>query len=294
MRINFSFRDWTELLILSTDDEQTNNLQLSSDASQLSGGVPVLGNCQVWANYAIVSNDERKRMACAPRDILVEQVQTAPRSTFTPASNQQQSFDIRFSHAIKVLFFAVRNTTCKSEWSNYATSSPTVTTSGGSPVISFYPSASADPILQTSLIYENTNRLSQMGSDYFSLVNPWYHAPTVPDFIGFHSYSYSLDFMSLDPMGSTNYGKLTNVSIVPEASGSAVIAAGGNGAEGSGYSGVQTFEFVVTCINNNIIRVSGGALGKHGKPRTGRCFKSCGKTFREKHLNYHQSAVSIC
>ena len=100
--------------------------------------------------------------------------------------------------------------------------------------------------------------------------------------------------MSLDPMGSTNYGKLTNVSIVPEASGSAVSAASGGGAAGSGYYSAQTFEFVVTCINNNIIRVSGGALGKHGKPRTGRCFKSCGKTFREKHLNYHQSAVSIC
>ena len=298
MRINFSFRDWTELLVLSTDDEETNNVQLSADGSQLLNGAPSLGTCQVWANYAIVSNDERKRMACAPRDILVEQVQTAPRSTFTPASNQQQSFDIRFSHAIKVLFFAVRNTTCKSEWSNYATSSPTVTTSGNSPVISFYPSASADPILQTSLIYENTNRLSQMGSDYFSLVNPWFHAPTVPDFIGFHSYSYSLDFMSLDPMGSTNYGKLTNVSIVPEASASAVTAASvtaqNPGPSGSGYYQPQTFEFVVTCINNNIIRVSGGALGKHGKPRTGRCFKSCGKTFREKHLNYHQSAVSIC
>ena len=294
MRINFSFRDWTELLILSTSDEQSNSVQLNSSGDQLLNGIPQLGNCQVWANYAIVSNDERKRMACAPRDILVEQVQTAPRSTFTPITNPQQSFDIRFSHAIKVLFFAVRNTTCKSEWSNYATSSPTIASSGGSPVISFYPSASADPILQTSLIYENTNRLSQMGSDYFSLVNPWYHAPTVPDFIGFHSYSYSLDFMSLDPMGSTNYGKLTNVSIVPEASGSAVSAASGGGAAGSGYYSAQTFEFVVTCINNNIIRVSGGALGKHGKPRTGRCFKSCGKTFREKHLNYHQSAVSIC
>ena len=26
---------------------------------------PVLGPVQTWANYAIVSNDERKRMACA-------------------------------------------------------------------------------------------------------------------------------------------------------------------------------------------------------------------------------------
>ena len=295
MRINFSFRDWTELLVLSTADSGINSVQLTSDGAQLAGGVPVLGSCQVWANYAIVSNDERKRMACAPRDILVEQVQTAPRSTFTPATNAAQSFDIRFSHAIKALFFAVRNTTCKSEWSNYSTASPTVVLSGSTPVISFYPDAgAADPVLQTSIIYENTNRLSQMGSDYFSLVNPYFHAPTVPDFIGYHSYSYSLDFMSLDPMGSTNYGKLTNVSIVPEASATAIAAAVGGGAVDSGYYQAQTYEFVITCVNNNIIRVSGGALGKHGKPKISRCFNSCGKTIKGKHLNYHQSTIYVC
>lgn len=281
MRINFSFRDWTELLILSTADTGVNSVQLTSDGAQLVGSAPVLGPCQVWANYAIVSNDERKRMACAPRDILVEQVQTAPRSTFTPATNQSQSFDIRFSHAIKALFFAVRNTTCKSEWSNYSTASPTVVLSGSTPVISFYPDAgAADPILQTSIIYENTNRLSAMGSDYFSLVNPYFHAPTVPDFIGYHSYSYSLDFMSLDPMGSTNYGKLTNVSIVPEASGTAIRAAAGNGAVDTGYYQAQTYEFVITCVNNNIIRVSGG---KHqGVPPTVSCYKRCDNSFMEK------------
>lgn len=278
MRINFSFRDWTELLVLSTADTGINSVQLTSDGAQLVGGVPVLGTCQVWANYAIVSNDERKRMACAPRDILVEQVQTAPRSTFTPATNAAQSFDIRFSHAIKALFFAVRNTTCKSEWSNYSTASPTVVLSGSTPVISFYPDAgAADPILQTSIIYENTNRLSQMGSDYFSLVNPYFHAPTVPDFIGYHSYSYSLDFMSLDPMGSTNYGKLTNVSIVPEASATAILAAAGNGAVDTGYYQAQTYEFVITCVNNNIIRVSGGKLPR--VPPTVSCYKRCDNSF---------------
>jgi hypothetical protein len=56
-------------------------------------------------------------------------------------------------------------------------------------------------------------------------------------------------------MGSTNYGKLTNVSIVPEASSQAKAA-----AELSGTA-KQTYEFIVTAINNNIIRVSGGALG---------------------------------
>ena len=261
MRINFSFRDWNQLLVL----ENTSAASLAASADQrvpiqstdLVGGTPVLGNTQVWANYAIVSNDERKRMACAPRDILVEQVQTAPRQSFTPATNTQQSFDIRFSHAIKVLFFAVRNSTSQADWSNYLTASPV----DNGTVTNFTPSGAADPILQTSLIYENTNRLAQMGSDYFSLINPWFNAPVIPLETGFHEYSYSLDFISLDPMGSTNYGKLTNVSIVPEASNAAVVGANATGLAGSGVNFKQSYEFIITAVNNNIIRVSGGALG---------------------------------
>ena len=277
MRINFYFRDWTELLILE-NEALTGERRLAADPTDLLNGAPVLGNTQVWANYAIVSNDERKRMACAPRDILIEQVQTAPRQSFTPATNPSQSFDIRFSHAIKVLFFAVRNTTYKCEQSIYHTSSPiwsgstggTYGGGGGTPgVINFSPGNGAtDPIRQTSLIYENTNRLASMGSDYFSLINPWYHAPVIPTETGYHSYSYSLDFISLDPMGSTNYGKLTNVSIVPEASSVAIGAAGATPAASptyypanSGMNFTQRYEFIVTAVNNNIIRVSGGALG---------------------------------
>ena len=257
MRINFHFRDWNHLLIYEdlTVNVPAKDYRYAIASSDLSGGAPILGNTQVWANYAIVSNDERKRMACAPRDILVEQVQTAPRQSYTPATNGQQSFDIRFSHAIKVLFFSVRNSTHHSEWSNYQTASPIPTNAA----INYDPIGSADPILQTSLIYENTNRLAQMGSDYFSLVNPYYHAPFVPLETGYHTYSYSLDFISLDPMGSTNYGKLTNVSIVPECSGAARDGANGVGLAGANFK--QNYEFIVTAVNNNIIRVSGGALG---------------------------------
>ena len=93
-------------------------------------------------------------------------------------------------------------------------------------------------------------------------------------------YSYSLDFFNLDPMGSTNYGKLTNVSLYINPSAAAVAAAsavvggvGGvsyvsacsvviaNGTLGATYQQQQTFEFVVTAVNNNIVRISGGALG---------------------------------
>jgi hypothetical protein len=100
-----------------------------------------------------------------------------------------------------------------------------------------------------------------MGSDYFSLVNPYFHAPVIPLASGYHMYSYSLDFINLDPMGSTNYGKLTNVSIVPEASQAAVIANALDGGDLPGADYKQSYEFIVTAVNNNIIRISGGALG---------------------------------
>lgn len=357
MRINFSFRDWKELLILDycckagvygncllqnsptgvctsqniIDGNYTllnepkcgDKLSISvCDSNWLCSGIPTLGQCQVWANYAIVSNDERKRMACAPRDILIEQTQMTNRQTFNPCNNKTPQYDIRFSHAIKVLFFAVRNTTNPAEWSNYTTASPVVNCynrsnsqdpcycpRGNGRHVDFSPSGASDPIVQTSLVYENTSRLAQMGSDYFSLVNPYYHAPSIPYETGYHMYSYSLDFICLDPMGSTNYGKLTNVSIYPEASDAAVKSAnikksenkvwcgvndnnctpcqsevppqnyphcGGGGSDCSsmnngcnesttnrcaGLACSQTYEFIVCAVNNNIIRISGGALG---------------------------------
>ena len=289
MRINFAFRDWTELLILE-NSSLTAEQRVTVSASDLAAGAPTLGNTQVWGNYAIVSNDERKRMACAPRDILIEQVQTSPRQSFTPATNAQQTFDIRFSHAIKVFFFAVRNATSRAEWSNYITSSPV----NDGTVVIFTPDSSADPILQTTLTYENTNRLAQMGSDYFSLVNPYYHAPVIPLETGFHMYSYSLDFICLDPLGSTNYGKLTNVSIAPEASQAAIDAANASGAVGSGANFAQTYEFLVTAVNNNIIRISGGALGsKNRRVETGGCQSRCDISWLGKQCNM-SPCVSIC
>lgn len=287
MRINFSFRNWTELLICDNAAAQNTvsggvttgvafNVTLTS--SMLVGGAPSLTNVNVWANYAIVSNDERRRMGCAPRDILIEQVQTAPRQTFNPAVTAAgTSYDIRFSHAIKVLFFGVRNITVSPDWSNYTTSSAGYTlVAPGTPVVLTTPPGTGnyayDPLTNVSLIYENTSRLSAMGVDYYSLVNPWYCAPVIiSNACGFHTYSYSLNFGAADPMGSTNYGKLTNVSIVlfPSAFATASLGTAGifnastvlqtQRASGADYA--QRYEFILTAVNNNIIRVSGGALG---------------------------------
>ena len=376
--------------------------------------------CQVWANYAIVSNEERKKMSCAPRDMLIEQVQStppidfdirtqpdsrwwpnnisklvgggnklpsvsqAPEGTapgaagssfiasndavpdndvpsgeqnwpahtvnFLPQQPSQEgwclsshartdhaptglqgavenlkattgvlydgkpthdstrwtvaegdigravtcestsatvSLNLKYAYTVKALFFAVKNVTASNIHSNYtigfpvlqaaATSQVTLdgpvfakstwddtigykwngntATSGGSdgdgtapsrPPPHYRPSQSGgiakyvgkiqtliqqvitckngyDPIERASVLYETTPRLGLLDSSYYSLTQPYYHAPTIPSAegavfcpTGYHMYSYSLEFMALDPLGSTNYGKLTNVSIDAE------------------------------------------------------------------------------
>lgn len=258
MRVSFSFRHWNQLLILDDSTPVAGvNPSGAPSLTDLVGGQPSIVLAQVWANYAIVSNDERKRMGCGSRDILIEQVQTAPVQTFNPSQTLRPTFDIRFSHAIKALFFGVRNRTVESDWSNYTAASAVPSPS----LVNFAPDGAVDPIGQTSLIYENTQRLAQMGSDYFSLVQPYYHAPVIPGGTGYHMYSYALDMISLDPTGSTNFGKLTNVSILPEPSAGAQVGAAGSGAAGSGQDYPQQYEFITTVVNHNVVRISGGAFG---------------------------------
>jgi len=203
-------------------------------------------------------------MACAPRDILIEQVQTAPPCGFHPkATTTPEQYDVRFSHAIKALFFAVRNKTLACEHANYTTSPAEFNIANG---VTLGPEGAFDPIREASLLYENTVRLGCMGSDFYSLVEPYYKAPAIPEITGYHMYSYSLDFYELDPMGSTNFGKLTNVGLRICPSQQAVDAAAGalvnqgDCATRDNYP-EQKFEFVVTAVNNNIVRISGGALG---------------------------------
>jgi hypothetical protein len=78
-----------------------------------------------------------------------------------------------------------------------------------------------------------------------------------------------LDLVNCNPMGSTNYGKLTNVTFQFAPSSNAQTAGASLGTvsepnvpltpDGAGVA--QTFSFVLVVVNHNIVRISGGALG---------------------------------
>lgn len=259
MRIQLNFRDWSQLLVayntatpIATPFAASTGL-VPTTTMLLNGAVPTMVSANVWAEYAIVSNDERKRMGCAPRDILIEQVQTAPRNAFLLAT--ANSTDIRFSHAVKYIFFGGLNTTVASDWSNYSVGNVLLTGWVSRP-------NNIDTVSAATLLYENTQRLAGLPADYYALVEPWYKAPTIPRDTGYHMYSYSINMYDVNPMGSTNYGKLTNVTLIMQG-----VQTGTPSAGGSGYPAVATtnqgtsFQGIIIAVNNNVIRVSGGALG---------------------------------
>lgn len=250
MRIQFQFRDYTDLLVVYPNAVSPGRPVQQTDLVT-NGANPQLKNAYVWAEYALVSNDERKRMGCAPRDILIEQVQTAPRATFTPSQGVgASSTDIRFSHAVKALLFAVRNTTVASEWSNYTIGNVTPSGAAAYPI---------DPVSNATLLYENTQRLAGLPADYYSLIEPWFKAPTIPSATGYHMYSYAINMYDINPLGSTNYGKLTNVTL--DLGCNTPLPADNGKTNINGVTVNYSYETVIVAVNHNVIRISGGALG---------------------------------
>jgi hypothetical protein len=233
-------------------------------------------------------------MGSCPRDLLVEQSQMVMGGRCTGTSENTQ--DIRFSYPMKTLFTLCTNTTNPAEHGNYTCGNPVVPlgTSAGS-----LPSSGAcvvaptklenyryatDPVKKISLFYENDSRW-EYPTDYKSLVEPFYSNISIPEKTGYHTWNYALNPDSVDPTGSTNYGKLTNATVVSQYSqdladalsnqdlsivlnnGKTVPSLNGNelGGRGFYFTGTtkiaNTFQFIHIGVNYNFVRVSGGALG---------------------------------
>jgi len=280
IKVNYIFRRFEDLIVVSPGvisppqvvgtPATVNNVKIFGQPTQQ----PKFLNPNTYAHYAVVHNDERVKMGDAPRDILISQVQTAPYAPFKDLSSPS-CFDLRFSHAVVSMFFAAQNYSIAAfgngvygaEWSNYTTE-PNYT--------------GLDPLDYSQLVYENTTRLA-MHSDYYSLIQPWYTSKAIPVENGYHMWSYSLHpWWATSPAGSTNYSKLSNVSIVHNPSPAAQAAAGINTPgnipldkngqpitfplntpieSGSQYLPLK-LRHILTVRNHNIVRIANGSLGQ--------------------------------
>ena len=282
VKINYTFRRWQELLILEkhiadnavNPNPSMNDIYVWKSTTQQ----PALIRPGTWVHYAVVHNDERVKMGDAPRDMLIKQTQTIGRKAMNDLTSIS-SQDLRLSHSIYSFYFMAQNISVLQlgdqggEWSNYTTEAP-------------YTSVDAkgvDPISQAALKYESTMRVI-LGSDYYSLIVPYYYSIAIPEDTGYHMYSYALNQCLYNPSGSTNYSKLANVTLEVTPS-LAAMNAGGMGPSSIGVplrsdgltalkwwqqtdpndpdvtAFAQHFVGIFVANNWNIARVANGSLG---------------------------------
>lgn len=280
VKINYNFRHFRQLVVVYPGVGATpytiNNIQVVVNGV-VTTNEPCLYEPQTFAHYAVVHNDERVKMGDAPRDMLIHQVQETNLAPFKDVTTQS-CFDLRLSHAIVSFFFSAENTSLErfakgaygEERSNYTTLSQVTT---GGPL----DATGSDPMSITRLLYENTVRFDN-GTDYFSLIVPWYFSDAMPGAdgptdTGYHMATYALKpWDPTRPSGSTNYSKLANVSIVHDMSDAAVNASQGlyedgvtpiqlTNTSGTLVSYPQTWRHVFVTRNWNIARVANGSLG---------------------------------
>lgn len=254
IKLVFRFRRWQELIIL---DNTALGLTSATAGYQIQEkdlmAVPKLEDVGVFANYILLNSQDRNRVGCEPRVMLIEQVQTAPIIPFVPTEGATITTNVRFSFGVKCLMFGVRNRTRTAEWSNYSTHTPTVDTVNGKTFVNYAPEGSGDPVGHVSLTYDNSTRLQEVGADYFSLVNPYYHSPSIIEQSGYHLYSFALDFYNSDPTGSTNFSRIPSVDVTIKPSTVAV--------EQATAAKFQKYELILMAIVQNIMRIDGGVVG---------------------------------
>jgi hypothetical protein len=250
MRIKFTFRTAAELL---TAFDTADVKQVPAVIGTTTTTIPSFGGkVNVWANYAVVTNEERAMMGQVTRDIVIEQFQAAPVTNYSVGGTS--TYDIRFSSAVKALFFGLRRS---AQYTGTNTAGPALTGSGGDIFSGYDTRVEADelvgkferksPLETVTLLYENNVRLGSVPASYFNNINPYYHAEAIAsDEPGLHMYSYGLNLMDVDPKGSTNFGRLTNVTLVP--TNTAAVTQ-------------SDWKIIVHAVVYNVARVSGGAFG---------------------------------
>lgn len=254
--INLQFADFEDLVIVhpGSDAAAGDRCATVSDVVECgSNRKPAMQEGELFAEYAIVNNDERKAMAKMKRTMVIKTWQRLNEQTFeTQRSNH---YNLRFSYNVLALFTAARNDSTAGDGSNYTT-------------LPF--NSGVDPIAIEDLQYENSSRTGSLASDITSLMYPFLRpGVAVPDVTGLHlTIPFALDVLGQDPSYGPNLGKINQVILNVFPSDAARLAGMGMDQFGNDLllgcddQGVhnQNFTIMVAALDFSLINVGSGTI----------------------------------
>lgn len=199
----FTLREFRQLVQVQGAD-----LTAVIDATN-SGVTPSLVSFELWTNYAVLTQDMRARMGAIPRQMLIDQVQEVGKSiTITASGADETVVDLRFSYHMTWLTFVVQNL-------SRGTALVGSTNTAGYQFTNYTDSVEGDgnnPVDHATILYENSERLDAMPSDYWAWIVPFFHFEAGPSKTGFNTWSLAYYGNSYNPTGGLNASRLFNMS----------------------------------------------------------------------------------
>lgn len=212
LHINLQFADFEDLIIINpgtpaagTLADVADDLECSTPRAATCADIEVCGKAgckpsleegELYTQYVIVNNDERKAMAKMKRTMVIKGWQRLQEQTWD--SQTTNHYNLRFSYNLAAIFTAVRNDSTSGDGSNYTTAPH---------------SLGVDPVAFENLQYENSSRTGDVAADLTSLVFPYFiPGMAIPDVTGLHLLiAYSLDITGSDPAYGVNAGKINQI-----------------------------------------------------------------------------------
>jgi hypothetical protein len=211
----------------------------------------------LYIDYIYLDTEERRRMAQASHEYLIEQTQFNEDKGITGANNR---IDLTFNHPVKELIWVVQPswyTDCR-----FAAANPGPNASRLLPF-----TYTLDPVFDQWLQINGQDRLDRRYGDYYSKVQPYQHHSGIlggtknvvdasTNGIGAYMYSFALRPEEHQPSGTCNFSRIDTATIVMN-----MASLGSASTHNPGLGDEQNWNVRVYAVNYNVLRVMSGMGG---------------------------------
>ena len=229
------------------------------------GQLPNATNAAIYIDYIYLDTEERRRMAQASHEYLIEQTQFNEEKSIVGANNR---IDLTFNHPVKELVWVCQPsiyTDC-----SFATGAgynpdgadPPATASRLTPFL-----FDKQPIFEQWIQINGQDRMDRRYGDYFSKVQSYQHHSGISQ-VGVYSYSFALKPEEHQPSGTCNFSRIDTATIVMNMAGvttdgGVAVAPPGNVSDPNFAKNPDfaNWDVRVYAINYNILRVMSGMAG---------------------------------
>jgi hypothetical protein len=204
--------------------------------------LPQAIQASLYIDYIYLDTEERRRMAQASHEYLIEQTQFNEDKGITGANNR---IDLTFNHPVKELLWIVQ---------------PTAFTdcrfAAEIGLTKLYPfTYNEDPIFDQLIQINGQDRLDRRYGDYFNKVQAYQHHSGTSQ-PGVYMYSFALRPEEHQPSGTCNFSRIDTATIVMN-----MATLGTSSVHNPGLGDGQNWNVRVYAINYNVLRVMSGMGG---------------------------------